>query len=312
MTHRPHVSPALVHLRAMVALCAIAVAACSGLQLLVFGFLHYTQWTWTTAMVETPEPELKVVSTVTPPTPPKFHSLTGQDPGDAATSKAEYTQRMLDGVPGAPTRTPSTFGVLLARANALALSVGIVAAFGLALTTFKGVTIGAGAAVPGIEKAVSASSWSLVIALLTVPWRDVLPSMPFPGVFAGLDTMVRASDALSAGQASGVAVNATYVLLPVVAGVIALVALFKFNAGVQRGIVHTSVSELNEALDREMASIRQSGVGSNYGGRMVGVLNRAMGDPALDTLPRAAEPRPRADDLRPTGTDGELSFKRPI
>jgi hypothetical protein len=50
-----------------------------------------------------------------------------------------------------------------------------------------------------------------------------------------------------------------------------------FRAGVERGVIVTTISELDEALEREMLEIRRRGVGNN-GPRAVGALNRALGD----------------------------------
>src|SRR5688572_1213761 len=58
---KPHVSPALAHLRHGVTTCALALAFFATLQMLVFGFVHFTEVRWVDEKIPAPSPALRVV-----------------------------------------------------------------------------------------------------------------------------------------------------------------------------------------------------------------------------------------------------------
>jgi hypothetical protein len=112
------------------------------------------------------------------------------------------------------------------------------------------------------------------------------------------------------------------VVLPVlVVGVSIAVAVW-FAAGVERGVIATSVSEIQEAAERELAAIRARGVATlgNGAGRASGALNQAVGETAVRTEPplrKAAGAELLTDGvsralLRAPGPGAEGPAKRPI
>ena len=299
MQPKQHVSAAIAHLRFHVAILCTMVALAVLVQMMVFGFVHFTDARWENAEDTSDAAkaqQLSVVSTTAQP---------ASDPGDDVVGASAESRAQTHG------RKTTTLEELEAQKNVvmlskwhfvmkqysdLAVTIGVVAALGLAVLTFLGVVIGGGASVPGVEKAVTACTWSLMLALLALPWHDVFTSMPFGGLFGGFDRMVSASDAVSAGQGSSFMLFAMHVLMPMVGLGIAVLVATRFWAGVSRGVIVRSVSELDRAIDQEISGIRTRGVSSNLGPRAVGVLNRAVGDqpagPAIKPPPRGQDDSP--------------------
>lgn len=274
-----HVSAALHHLRHMVGLCAVTVVLASLLHLLVFGFVHFTDRAWTTIENERASADLKVVASSG--NTEEIRTISGgPDATNWVAGKSRVDSGMADAAAVAVTidRVPSSFGVLLEGVSRWSTTLGIVACLGLGIACGLGVIVGSGASVPGIERAVTSATWATLLALIAIPWRDAFPSIAFPGMFASYGAMASISAHVASGQTSGTAAIATHVLLPLAALSIALVALVKFRGGVARGIVIRSASAMDEAIEREMASIRKKGVGSHFGVQISGSLNRALGE----------------------------------
>jgi hypothetical protein len=162
--------------------------------------------------------------------------------------------------------TASTgWDVVLNRASGLACSVGGLAALALLILTLLGTVVAGGGSVPGVERVVTATVWSMVLAALSLPIRDVLPSLPMAGVFASYESMTHRSGVWSSTGVGAAGTLAQWVVAPLLAaGAAAMIAIW-FRAGVSRGIIITSVSELDEIAEREMALINRSGVRNAVG-----------------------------------------------
>jgi preprotein translocase subunit SecF len=306
MEPKNHVSAAISHLRFHVAVMSMVVVLALLVQLMVFGFVHFTDARWQAVEQPALVPPLSVVTTASQKT---LDTTTAEetDPGD----KAEVADAKID--PRNQTlqqRKSTTLEDLEAQANAkqlskwhfvmgqfssLAVTAGVVASVTLALLTILGVIIGGGASVPGIEKAVTACTWALVLALVALPWHEAFASMPFKGVFGGYESMVAASEAVSLEQKSSLALYASNLLMPLAAIGIALIVAARFWAGVSRGVIVTSVSEFDQAVSREISEIQSRGVASNIGPRAVGVLNQPAGAPVKGPAVRPTPPPPAAD-----------------
>jgi hypothetical protein len=158
------------------------------------------------------------------------------------------------------------------------------------------VFIAGASGIPGVDRAVSAASWSLLLALAGLPWRDVMPSIPFPGVFGDYAAMITQSDAVDAGTGSTVRLFVVYLLAPLASLCGSCLVLYRFRAGVAQGVIVTSVSELDERLEREMASIRARGVVAASAPRAVAALNHAIGDtPQAPVIPSITPTAPEAE-----------------
>lgn len=290
---KPHVSGAIRQLRSWVTLAAMLVIIAGVTQALTFGFVHYTD-VRTVELREAPSRELTVVGT-----PGQL-----QGPGgvveipDAAAQAAVggVRSRAVARVEATEVNTASTgWDVVLNRASGLACSVGGLAALALLILTLLGTVVAGGGSVPGVERVVTATVWSMVLAALSLPIRDVLPSLPMAGVFASYESMTQRSGVWSSTGVGAAGTLAQWVVAPLLAaGAAAMIAIW-FRAGVSRGIIITSVSELDEIAEREMALINRSGV-RNAVGKSVGALNRALGEdapvmphPAEDAVDEAAE-----------------------
>lgn len=262
MNLKPHVSPALKHLRHSVTLSGLAIAACAIIQMMIFGFVHFTEVRWV---------EIKPTPTVS--------SLAVVDGARLADPNAPIRQRRaVEAQTIAAERIPSRWAGTLEDFSAIAVTVGVLAACVFVGMTILAVCVAAGGAVPGVERAVTAATWSIIIAGLALPWRDFLPSMPFPGIFGSYEAMLAASDHGAAGGAARMFL--TYLILPLAGVVASIYAVLVFRSGVRAGIISNMISEVDEMLEREIAGIRARGVSSNVGGRGSSSLTRTIGEPA--------------------------------
>lgn len=279
MAGKPHVSAAIVQLRWWISAAAGLLCLCLGAQLLIFGFTHYTDVRWTVIKPDAKDRPLVVIdgpaASATPIEGPvrvsaqeaRAKAVRGAAQGESHAAKPDIdVNRVLTGTDR-----------VMRVASELATTLGIVSVVSLVVLTALGVVVAGGASVPGVEKAVTSCAWSCILALLCVPLRDALPSLPFPGILAGYDALTGASEAASAGQRGEGALLGLYVLLPLVALVGSAMVRIWFNDGVERGVIFTSVSEIDEAVDKEMATISARGVQAGVP-RAMGALHRAMGD----------------------------------
>jgi hypothetical protein len=149
----------------------------------------------------------------------------------------------------------------------------------LAFLATLGTMVAAGGAVPGIEKTVAACVWSVVMLLFCIPWQDIAGAIEIPGVFTSYSEVVSASERVRELETGGLALMAAFVLLPALALGCSVGILLTFRAGIRSGIIVTSVSELDEAIEKELNLIQERGVASRQP-KAVGALFRAMGDEA--------------------------------
>src|SRR5690606_25613394 len=101
-TPKPHVSAALAHLRHGITACALVVVAAAVVQMLVFGFVHFTQ-----VRFEEPKREVTAqpLSVVAAPRP-----VAGAKPAPAAQNPGQPTQAAGPTTPPPP--TPTDFRLL--------------------------------------------------------------------------------------------------------------------------------------------------------------------------------------------------------
>lgn len=294
MQPKQHVSAAIAHLRFHVAILCTMIALAVLVQMMVFGFVHFTDARWESAQDASDgakKQQLSVVSATAQPaaSPSDDVAAESAEPRVQTLGRKSTTLEELEAQKNAVVLSKWHF--VMKQYSDLAVTIGVVAALGLAVLTFLGVVVGGGASVPGVEKAVTACTWSLVLALLALPWSDVFSSMPYAGLFGGFERMVSGSEAVSAGAGSSFMLFAMHVLMPMAGLGIALLVATRFWAGVSRGVIVTSVSELDRAIDQEISGIRARGVSSNMGPRAVGVLNRAVGDQHAEPTKPTRQPQ---------------------
>jgi hypothetical protein len=311
MSAKPHVSPALVQLRRWVTLAALMVCLCAAAQMLVFGFVHYTEVRWTFVEAKAEAKPLKIV---------KPDELAKAADGKQDLRAAAGRLLPAGGAEDSGlevNRVLSETDSLLGKASTLAVTFGIVGACILCLLTMLGVAVAGGGAVPGVEKAVTACAWSVVLALVCLPWRDIMPSVPIPGVFGGYERMTEASEAVLAAESGGSQLLARYVLLPGLAVVCGALVCVWFRNGVEQGVIVEGLSEAELAAEQEMTHIASSGVGGRQA-RAGGALSRTMGDSSDGSIPTAGPlrfepPPPKVARERPMGAvDPGDRLARPI
>ena len=306
MTARPHISAALRQLRRGVNVCAAGVAIACFIQLLVFGFVHFTDIRFETLTSESVNRPV-VVTASAGTAPAGLRALSASEEPEAVPDEAE------SGAATGPVnlnRVESTAGVLLNRFSQSAAVIGVFAALSLAAFTLLGAIVAGGGAVPGVERAVSACTWGLVLGLLVLPWQDIFASMPFAGVFTSYQTMVQSST----GAMPSVTLILVFIGIPLVAMVGSLIVALNFSTGVERGIL---ASNAPDAVDLQMAASVQS-MGSH---RQIGAVRndfrKAIG--ASDAPVPVAEPEPASRPSKPPSrkrstlnSAEEDDWKRPI
>ena len=317
---KPHVSSALQHLRFTITTAGGVLVLALITQMFILGFVHYTDARWTVLQpVKVQSPELRVVETNTD----SARSLTGR----GSQLDRERTQQDAE----APGPVPADVNRVLNRTDRwfhvlsdLARAGGSVAAVVLALMMLMGVAVAGGASVPGVEKIVTASTWSLVVALVCLPTASMLPGLPFAGALPSYEWLTASSEALrhrTPGAPTGAEFLASALVAPLIVVVLTSMIVIRFHRGVEQGVIATSVSELDEKLRREMSSIK---LGAVTAPRSVGALNHAIGEPLSDPLAaalpgipssslerRAGERRTPSDRRINEPTTGE-SLRRPI
>lgn len=258
-----HAAPVLVRLGRGATISSIFVAACLVLQMLVFGFVHFTDVRFEPAPV--PETPLRVVTS---------------KPVDAEATAA---------APLVP-RVPSRWDNVMRNFANTGAWVGTTATLMLICQLALSVAVIASTAAPGIDRIVSGFHWGLLVAIVSLPMQNLIPAFPTVGVFVGYDTMAGASE-----RAVGAGGDPMLVVSLVAVPFIALFALIFTNArvrqGIHAGVLVRSVSQFDQRIEEEIARVRAEGVGSNIGPRAVGVVGAPVGLSAAHTQadPQAAD-----------------------
>ncbi len=254
MIQRPHVSAAIVSLRGWVTVACILLCLCAITQLLVFSFARFTEVRFTTLTAVDAAPEIV---------------------------ESRGTRPIHNGKADDVNRVPSITDRNMASVSSFVSSVGSATAIGLVLLTMLGVAVGGGAAVPGIDKVVKACAWSMICACIAVPWSNTgwgdgsKGGSLLPGVFCSYETLTAAAD-----TTGGLRTLACFVVMPLAVFLMGIMVGGWFHSGVERGVIVTAISQLDEAVEREVAAIRARGVGSLSGNsaRVLGAMNTAIGE----------------------------------
>lgn len=262
-TARPHVSGALVQLRTTVTWSATAVIAAAVLQMLAFGFVHFTEVRWSTQETPATAQQLTVVA-------PEARAVGA--PGER-TGRATRGARQVQ---TEPQKVLSRWDGTLRTFTDASASIGLISAATLWIAVGLGVVIAGGGSVPGIDQTVRASTWATVLGFSSIPLIVDLPGLPLNGAFVSYQTLLSASE--GAQKLDTVALLASHLALPLIAAVLGGYTLLCFREGVEAGVIVRSVSELDRKLDKELDTIRSAGVASNHGQRTVGVVDRPIGD----------------------------------
>lgn len=319
-TPKPHISAALQHLRFGIAVSAMVLALCLVGQVLVWSFVHFTEVRVTQLENDTEQPSFDVVRRAQP-SKNTVGTISGVSKGAAVgeSGNREHPPKSANDQP-APVQAIPEGGVdpnlvesasdrKLRQGAAIVQTAGVIAAVVLLVLMFQGVVIAGGGAVPGVEMAVTATSWALLIALVCIPLGNFLPATPFEGVFSSYDTIVRESEAYRLkrdGAPGTVGLYGMHVALPILLLIGLAASVLRFRAGIERGVIATSVSEAHERLEREIRSRKNLGEMANS--RAMGALNATVADPVTG-MP-VAEPEQVSQHPSSSSTPGTQA--RPI
>lgn len=311
MTSKPHISPALFALRNWVTAAAILVAIGSLTQLLIFSIAKFTE-ARTDQLEGQPNNAIVQPRAAAPPAAPA--------PADSRETASAQPQKSRPATHGANARLrgepvdPNTVRSVTDRNMELATAaigaMGLISLIVLLSTTALGAAVASAGAVPGVEYSVRAFVWTGVILGLCTPWADLAGTTMYDGVFCSYATLTRAADT------GGGAANVSHIIVPTVTLVLAGLVAFWFRRGTVAGIILTTLSEVDEALEREMAAIRARGVGRlNPGGRG-DVIQQAIAPErvAVPEAPVAASHRVERRSMtdRRVAREVDEEFKRPI
>lgn len=305
-----HVSAAVKHLRGWITIVAFVVAICAVSQMLVYGFANYTDVRFKEVQKATPNGERRLE--VLPPSETAAASETAAEKSDTPVATGGVRSHAIEhGREVAPTRVKSNLDSVLGTVSETAAAVGVLGCASLCLLTLLGVVIAGGGNVPGVEKAVTAGFWSIVLGLLCVPWSSAFPGLKVPGVFTSYAALTAAADG-SPGAVGETAAIFQWLVMPFMTAVLSLFVCGWFRTGVERGIIATSVNQFDAAIEKEMTTIAKRGVaaGGNGAPRTLGVLNRAVG--AAPVSPMAAPMKPIPASKHTPETDGHLSVEQAV
>ena len=268
---KPHVSQALAHLRFSVQLCALVLGLSLAANVGVWATVYFTEARWSEETVSTEiAPPVRVVES-------DAVSRTGKSVTQR-TATVEETRRV-----------PSSAEVTMRDTWTLSAWVGSIAAIALLILMLEGVFVAGGANVPGVEKIVTATSWTLVLVMLSLPMQRLIPSFPTAGLFGPYGDMAALAELVKSGgegAPGGLSYFAERLLLPIAClGMTVFIAL-RLTSGVERGVISRSVGEAELRL---MAEMEQSQKSSGAQGRAQGALSVTLQE---ETAPPPPPSRP--------------------
>lgn len=274
-----HVAPALMRLGGGVMISSIFVAACLIVQMLVFGFVHFTDVRFESAPQVSDQEPLKVVT-------PK--------PADPAVAVKKDGAAAARALPGAyESRVPSRWDGVMRNFGDTGAWIGAVGCLCLFSQLGLCVVIAGGAAAPGVDRIVSAFNWGMLVVLGSMPLQTLFPSFPTVGVFTSYEVMAAASERTEGG--SDLSLTISIVGIPFLALFALVLANLRLRSGIHAGILVSSVNQLDDRIEEELRRVRSEGVGSNIGPRAVGVIGAPIGAGVQD--PNAASLKRDVDDL---------------
>lgn len=288
----PFISIGLARLRRGVTACCVIAALALLAQLLVWAMATFMDVRYTTVEAK-PAATGLVVKT---------------DGGKGAAAETRKPDRSRDAggsdaaSPPDPNRVPSQMDHLMKTTATMARALGGMAMVMLIPFVALGALLGAGSGTPGVERAVSAFGWSMVVAMIVLPLGEIFHLPWREGALWSYNYMTHHVDAniTDTGWGSGT-FYARFAAMPLACIVGLGIVGFQFSAGVETGIVRED-HRLDPMLEREAANIRPT---SLHGGRTAAAI-RAMGGSS------SAAPAPRvASSVTPVGSAPEPAIGQP-
>jgi hypothetical protein len=280
-THTVPVAAALRQLRSSVALCCWILAAALSVQIVIWGLITFTDIRWT--VLKPGEGEAPVVVSASDVRAHSIRSALDDEP-EEATVEAIDPNRMLTGTDR-----------ILAVAASFGSGAGLLAALAILPLVGIGVLLAAASATVGVEKAVSAFGWSLVVVLLALPLGGVV-GLPWQGgaMYRYAELTGPIDYAVANEEKLGLVFYARFVALPVMCGIGTLLIANRFSAGVAAGVLRNENLTLDQNLEKEAGNIK---TGTLHAGRTAGAMKQAFGtdktsdehEPAHARQPTAGE-----------------------
>lgn len=260
-THTLPVAAALRQLRSSVGLSCWLIGGTILVQLVVWGLVSFTDLRWTE--LKPGEGEAPLVVSASEVRAQSFRSaLDDKTPAEAA-AEAVNPNRMLTGAD----RT-------LAVATSLASGFGVLAVLTVVPLVGLGVLLAASSATAGVEKAVSAFGWSLVVLLLALPLGGLV-GLPWQGGamyrYSELTAQIDAAAAEPVGL--GIVFYAKFVALPLTCLIGTMLIANRFGAGVEAGVLRKENLVLDQTLEQEAGNIEASTL---HAGRTAGAMKQAF------------------------------------
>ncbi len=174
-----------------------------------------------------------------------------------------------------PNRVFSTTDQIFNHTVAFAAAAGKLACMAMLLLLVVGVILSSSSALPGVEKTVSALTWAVVMALLTLPLGEVMELPWREGAFSSYEYMTGQID-LARDKAEGVrftiTFDARFLIYPAACVVMAVLVGMRFGAGTEAARLPDE-HRLDPELEKEAGGIQ---VSSLHGGRSAGALGRVV------------------------------------
>jgi len=286
----PYVSQALLRLRRSVSICCWMVGVALLLQTMVWAVSTFMDVRHVT-LADNSEPELIISA--------EQMRKQSSPLTDASTLAAQ--QAALEDAPQAvdPNRVPTKYDAMMNKASALAMSAGTIAMVMLMPLLALGVLLSTSSATPGVEKTVSAFSWSLVVGLLVLPFGQTL-GMPWEeGALASYSMMTKQVDLMIGDSPDAWGTPTFYcrfAVLPLACLVGVTMIGLKFSTGVYAGIIQKEKMRLDPVLEKEAANIKAA---SLHAGRAGAAMKVATAAAAAEPIVAAAAPSSPAGEAPP-------------
>jgi len=277
-THTSSVSLALGRLRLGVLLCCWGIGITLLIQTAVWGLVTFTELRYENIAAGTDAPLV----------------VAGTDARDTPRSSLDDPPtRSAETPPVNPNRVLTAFDRHLSIVSSITSGLGTFAMLFVIPFIGIGVLLAAGSATDGIDRAVSAFAWALLVGILALPTADLV-GLPWQnGVFFSYDAMTAQVDA--GAKATGIVFLGTYLLLPLTCVVGAALIGSRFGAGVQAGLMRKEDLAIDGTLEMEAGNVKAS---SLHGSRTAGAMESLMTTPGNGTAAPAPVPPPGPASLR--------------
>lgn len=275
---RTHSSLAFAQLRNSVAACCWIVGLALLVQIVTWSLVSFTDLRYASVEVSEPDETPRVV--------------------DAEAKRRETLREAAAGpqtdVTHDVNRQLSVYDRVFSLQMDIAAGAGMIAVIALLPFLAVGVVLAAGSATPGVERAVSAFVWAVILSVLVIPIGVLIESLPFNGVFLRYEKLVGDIARYQASNDLGLIFYGRYLVLPLACMCgIALVGL-RFRAAVEAGLIRENW-QIDPELEAEASNVLADNLvagGRNSGALRVAERRQEADRPLTAVSPGDPEKRP--------------------